>query len=238
MIILLSLLLLLAGPAFMLASGNVKYGNSWRSAPQSLSGDAPDPARVKEALVQVYGARAVSWRGAFAVHTWIAVKPENAPDYTTYEVTRWTGLRRRSGRPDSSWFGSPPELLGTLRGEAAAQAIERIDTLTAAYPYSRPEQYRAWPGPNSNTFVAWIVRELPSLSIQLPALALGKDYLGDRLLAAVPSDTGYQLSAWGILGVMLARREGLEVNLFGLVLGVTPAPAIKWPGIGEIGPVS
>lgn len=234
MIILLTLMVLLAGPAFMLASGSVKYGSSWRNAPRTFSGEALDPAQIRDAVVQVYSARAVSWRGAFAVHTWVAVKPKSAPDYTTYEVTRWSGLRSRQGRPDASWFGNPAKLLVTLRGAEAEQAITRIESLLASYPYRRGEQYRAWPGPNSNTFVAWIVRHTPALAVGLPSTALGKDYLGGKLLAAAPSDTGYQFSAWGVLGLTFARQEGVEINLLGLVLGVTPSPGISWPGIGEI----
>ena len=42
----------------------------WRSARRDSSGQAPDPAVVSEAVIQVYAARAVSWRGAFGVHTW------------------------------------------------------------------------------------------------------------------------------------------------------------------------
>ena len=34
----------------------------------------------------VYAARAVVWRGIFAVHTWIVVKPTDALRFTRYEV--------------------------------------------------------------------------------------------------------------------------------------------------------
>src|SRR6185437_12955481 len=39
-----------------------------------------------EAVIQVYAARAVAWRGIFAVHTWIVVKPTDALRFTRYEV--------------------------------------------------------------------------------------------------------------------------------------------------------
>ena len=45
-----------------------------------------DPATTPEAVIQVYAARAVSWRGVFSMHTWIAVKPSGAPRYARYEV--------------------------------------------------------------------------------------------------------------------------------------------------------
>jgi hypothetical protein len=42
-------------------------------------------------------------------------------------------------------------------------------------PY--PNTYRPWPGPNSNTFLAHIARQVPELVIQLPSNAVGKDHL-------------------------------------------------------------
>lgn len=35
------------------------------------------PAMHPEAVVQVYAGRPFGWRGAFAVHTWLAAKPKN-----------------------------------------------------------------------------------------------------------------------------------------------------------------
>ena len=50
-------------------------GVPWYEARRDPTGLAPDTATTQEAVVQVYAARAVSWRGVFSVHTWIAVKP-------------------------------------------------------------------------------------------------------------------------------------------------------------------
>src|ERR1700684_1896688 len=61
-------------------------GVPWYQARRDPTGLAPDPATTQEAVIQVYAARAVSWRGIFAVHTWIAVKPAGAPRYSRYEV--------------------------------------------------------------------------------------------------------------------------------------------------------
>ena len=68
------ILVLLCGPLLVLASGTIDLSARWSSASRAPAGLAPDPAETPEAVVQVYGARAFSWRGAFAVHTWIAVK--------------------------------------------------------------------------------------------------------------------------------------------------------------------
>jgi len=232
--LLLLLVLLLTGPALLAMSGSIPMGGSWQGADRSSAGLAPDPALTHEAVVQVYGARAFKWRGVFAAHTWIAAKDEGAAQYTLYQVTRWRGMQASPGVADMHWFGNRPHVLGELRGTEASRAIERIEALVDDYPYR--DLYRAWPGPNSNTFVAWITRQVPELQARLPSIALGKDYLSGAGVAAAPSGTGLQVSAYGLLGVLVASREGLEINLLGLVLGFDPRrPGIKLPGIGEVG---
>src|ERR1700761_3162370 len=58
----------------------------WYEARRDATGLAPDPATTPQAVSQVYAARAVWWRGIFAVHTWIVVKPTKAREFTRYEV--------------------------------------------------------------------------------------------------------------------------------------------------------
>ncbi len=239
--LLLLLAFLLAGPALALLSGEVALGGSWATASRDSAGLMPPAAATPEAVVQVYGARAFGWRGAFAVHTWIAVKPENAGRYTTYEIIGWrawrdgSGLVRREGPPDRRWFGAQPEIYAELRGAEAAAAIPEIEAAVAAYPYAR--EYRTWPGPNSNTFTASVARQVPALRLDLPPTAVGKDYLAtDRFLAQAPSGTGYQISLLGALGLLAAREEGLEVNVLGMTFGVDPGGlALKVPGLGRLG---
>src|SRR5438093_10435833 len=62
-----------------------RNGVPWYEARRDPTGLAPNPATTPEAVIQVYAARAVSWRGVFSVHTWIAVKPTGAERYTRYE---------------------------------------------------------------------------------------------------------------------------------------------------------
>lgn len=232
----LTLGLLLIGPLIMLAGPQIELDSHWASADRSPAGLAPAPAATPEAVVQIYAARAFNWRGAFGVHTWIATKAAGAPHYRIYQVTRWSRptVSKRRGSPDRAWFGNPPWLLADYRGDVAARMILHIEEAVAAYPLA--ERYRAWPGPNSNTFVAWVVRQVPGLRVQLPPLAVGKDYLVDGPLAEAPSDSGYQLALGGLIGVLVALEEGLEINLLGLTLGVDFAePALALPGIGRVG---
>ncbi len=105
----------------------------------------------------------------------------------------------------------------------------------AAYPFKRA--YRTWPGPNSNTFTAAVGRAVPELGLDLPPTAIGKDYLGTDIFAArSPSGTGYQVSLFGVLGLLVGREEGIEINLLGLAFGLDPLDLeLRLPGLGRIG---
>ncbi|PWC78726.1 hypothetical protein TSH64_31980 [Azospirillum sp. TSH64] len=237
---LLTLVLLLAGPVFLLASGAVPTAVDWSRIDRSPVGLAPDAATTPEAVVQVYAARVLSWRGAFGVHPWFAVKPAGARSYTVYEVIGWRAYRGLSvvsvsnRDPDGRWFGAQPALLAELRGPAAEAAIPKIAKAAAGYPYAG--EYRVWPGPNSNTFAAWVARAVPELRLDLPSTALGKDYLGRGLFARAPSGTGWQISLFGVAGLLLALEEGVELNVLGLTIGIDPLDlAVKLPGIGRVG---
>ncbi len=196
-----------------------------------------DPAAVSEPVVQVWGARTLGIKGLFGVHTWIAVKASGEPDYTVYEVIGWrlrwsdTALVARTRAPDR-WFGSAGELYAEKRGTGVDDLIKRIEKLAAEYPYAK--QYTLWPGPNSNTFVAYITRALPELKADLPATAIGKDYLGGRMFSSAPSGSGFQFSLAGLLGMSASGVEGLELNLLSLNFGVGPS-GLKLPLLGRIG---
>src|SRR5262245_52581530 len=188
-------------------------GEDWRTARRDSSAQAPDPATHTDAVVQVYGARTVGLRGALAVHTWIAVKPTGAAAYTRYEVIGWgvdrgvPAVRVSRGSADNYWFGAAPQKLLDRRGEGVDQLILQIEKAVQSYPH--PGSYRSWPGPNSNTFVAHVARAVPDLRLELPPTAIGKDFLPNGDFAAwAPSGTGFQVSLFGMLGVLLAMREG------------------------------
>ena len=235
-------LLLLAAPLTLLFSSDVR-GYEWWNAPRDVTGLAPDPAQHPEAIVQVYAARAFKWRGAFGVHTWVATKRTNAREYTVYEVIGWRVRRGlpavtiHNEAPDRQWFGNMPEVVAEIRGDDVEAVIDRIDTAARNYPYR--DVYTLWPGPNSNTFTAWIGRAVPELRLDLPPTAIGKDWLdiaSGHVVAATPSGTGYQFSLAGMFGLLVGVEEGLELNLIGLTVGVDPLDlAIKLPGVGRLG---
>jgi hypothetical protein len=229
------LLLLLIGCSTLVRDPN------WRTARRDSSGQAPDPATTTEAVVQIYAARAVGLKGALGVHTWIVLKPAGAPVYTRYEVVGWgvdrgsPAVRVNRTGPDNYWFGSRPDLLVDVRGDGVDLLIARIEAAVGAYPY--PSSYRTWPGPNSNTFTAFVARAVPELRLDLPPTAVGKDFLpGGAPVGLAPSGTGVQISLLGLAGVLVGWEEGVEVNLLGLTFGLDwNRPALKLPGLGRVG---
>ncbi len=205
------------------------------------TGQAPDAA-AEGAVIQVYAARAARWRGAFGVHTWIATKRTNEQRYTRLEVIGYRvywgggGVQVRHGTPDAMWFGNHPNLLRDIRGGQHVDAlIDRLHAAAESYPYNK--RYQVWPGPNSNTFTAYLARQVPELRLELPSNAIGKDYLPHGALAGwTPSGTGAQLSLRGYAGVLASLEEGFELNILGLTAGIDLLPpAIKLPGVGRLG---
>ena len=223
--------------AFVLA-GDIPH---WSAARWDSAGLAPDPAVTPEPVIQFYAARTWGWRGIFGVHSWVSFKPRGAASYTRYEVVGWgvdrgaPAVRESARAPDGYWAGNKPELLADCRGELAERLIDRLREAVRSYPF--PQEYRLWPGPNSNTFTAYMARALPELEVELPPTAIGKDYLPPgEFVARSPSGSGVQVSLAGLLGLTLGWRDGVEANLLGLVIGLDLVrPAVKLPGLGRIG---
>jgi len=231
-------LLTFLGPLWLAVSGKIEFTADYRTANRASTHIAPDPQTTPEAVIQAYSAYAFNWRGLFAVHTWIAVKPPNASNYVIYQVVGWRSwaglpvLSVETDLPDRSWYDQNPQIILDLRGKQAEELIPQIAQAAKSYPY--PQHYTAWPGPNSNTFIAYIARQVPKLGLALPSNAIGKDYLSaTQFFVRAPSGTGYQFSLFGLAGIIIARKEGLEINLLGLVYGISPT-AIKLPGFGDI----
>lgn len=233
--------LLLLGPLAVLGFGNIDLNTHWSQASMASTGQAPNPRNERVPLIQVYGARAYNWRGAFAIHTWIATKRQDANHYDVFQVIGWNRYRGRSvvtrsrvNAPDFRWYDAEPVLLLERRGADVEELIDRIEAAVADYPY--PHEYRVWPGPNSNTFIAYLARQVPGLGLDLPPTAIGKDYLPDGgLFDRMPSGTGWQVSLFGLLGVGLAREEGIEFNLLGLGFGIDINDlALRLPGFGRV----
>ena len=214
------------------------HPRSWRDANWSSTGLLPNPADDPAARVLVFAGRAGGWRGIFAVHTWIVVKPENATAYTRYDVMGFgQPVRVNLHAPDAYWFGDRPQLVADVRGARAASAIPKIEAAVKSYPYAGYGSYRVWPGPNSNTFTATLLRAAPELAIAMPPEAVGRDFRADgAVVGLTPSQTGVEASVYGLIGAKLGWVEGVEVDVMGLVAGLDVRhPALKIPSVGRVG---
>jgi len=217
------------------------YAADWRTADRSSAKIAPLPAEHKEAVVQVYAARTFNWHKYLAVHSWIAFKEKDAKEYDVFHVMGWNikrngkSISEKKDFPDRKWFGSTPVVIQDLRGKEAEAAIPKIRQAIENYPY--PDSYRMFPGPNSNTFIAYIIRHTDELKVELPPNAVGKDWINDGdIFAFSETGSGVQFSLLGLLGFTLGVGEGVEINVLGLSFGVDIfRPALKLPGVGRLG---
>ncbi len=212
-------------------------GDGWRTADRSSAGLLPPAAAHPEAVVRIFAAPTVSWRGIFASHCWIVFKTANDSAYTRYDYTAWGDPIRVNGfEADGRWFGSTPLLVFAADGDAATALIPRMQAAITAYAFRKQGDYRAWPGPNSNTFVTAVMDAVPEMRASLPPTAIGKDFPYDGYwMRRTPSGTGLRMTLGGYLGLTVGWVEGVELNILGTVAGLDiRQPAIKLPGLGRL----
>lgn len=120
------------------------------------------PLAELSAVVELWYAPLPRPLSRFAWHHWFVVRTEDAA--TRWEV--WQSLAaggESSGyvhknlmRPDSPVGGGDAVQIFTWQSDEAEAIIRALTRAWDAYPFKNT--YRAFPGPNSNTFVAWILR--------------------------------------------------------------------------------
>lgn len=215
-----------------------EHPDSWRNADWSATGILPAPKPGDEAVIYIMSARTGGLKGALASHSWILLKQGNGAPYVRYDKVGWGSPIRRNGYPpDGRWYSNIPEIVGIVRGEKAQELIPQVEAAIAAYPYSDRGGYRIWPGPNSNTFVATVLRDVPALGIRLPPEAVGRDYLPLTSPVSISPDWhDIDLSLGGYAGLGIGLDTGIEVRFAGLVFGIDfLRPALKLPGFGRLG---
>jgi hypothetical protein len=189
-----------------------------------------------EPRILVMSAGLSGLRGGIATHSWLVLKRPNS-SWTRFEILPWIGSKPaiNTWPADGWWSGKAPVVVADVRGPKAAALIPKIEAAIDAYA-ARAGEYHWWPGPNSNTFVAHALREIPELRGVLPPTAIGKDYRPYFYAGLTDSQTGFEVSFSGIIGLKIGWMDGLEINLFGLVAGFdVRRPALKLPGFGRVG---
>lgn len=213
------------------------WPENWKVASWASSGLLPDAASVQPATVMILSSRTGRWKSIFAEHMSIVMKPEGSSKWTRYDVVGWGNpVRTDAYAADALWYGNTPRVVYRLQGEAAAGLIPQIEASIGQYPFQKRGSYTIWPGPNSNTFVSWVVRHTPGFAAELPPVAVGKDWLGSGFnVGNAPSKSGWTVSAYGVVGVTLAWEEGLELHVLGSTIGIDVNDfAIKLPALGKL----
>lgn len=214
------------------------WPENWKVASWASSGLLPEASAVQPATVMILSTRTGRWKSIFAEHMSIVVKPERAAVWTRYDVVGWGNpVRKNAYAADALWYGNVPRFIYKVDGPKAAGLIPLIEASVQRYPYQKRGTYTVWPGPNSNTFVAWVVRQTPGFDAELPPVAVGKDWLGSGFSTArAPSKSGWTFSAGGFVGGTLAWEEGVELHLLGSTIGLDVNDlAIKLPALGKLG---
>lgn len=210
---------------------------SWRDAKWTSSALLPSAEEAPEARVTILAAHTGGMKGAFAVHSWIVLKGRDAATYDRYDVVGWGNPVRKNGyAPDAFWYSNAPVKVWESTGATAEALIPRIEAAIKAYPHNQRGAYRIWPGPNSNSFVAHVLREVPEIDAVLPPNAVGRDYIANGGFYHFDPAGDVNLTLYGLVGISAGVKSGLEVHLFGLVAGLDfRNPGIKVPAFGRFG---
>lgn len=211
---------------------------SWRDANWTSSKLLPAPTASTDARIYILSARTGGLKGAIASHSWIVLKDKGASTYERFDKVGWGSPIRRNGYvADAFWYSNQPSVVAMAKGKDAELLIPKIRQVIKAYPFSQNGGYTIYPGPNSNTFIAHILRHVPELDAVLPPEATGRDYLSDGgYFYVAPDGKDFSLSFKGYAGLSIGLRSGFEVNLLGLVAGIdVQNPGVKIPALGYFG---
>ena len=169
-----------------------------------------------------------------ARHPWFAVRTKGEAEWWVYEVG--AGIRQEAD-PFREHRGiyNTPMVHKVWRGDEAKQGAACIARVAPEVKREIDTNYRLYPGPNSNTFGDVVLRRC-KLSAGLPATSIGKDWRGLFGITLTTERTGVQVET-PLLGFKIGLKEGVELHVFGLSLGIDLwPPAIILPlGPGRLG---
>lgn len=210
---------------------------TWRTADWTGTGLLKPASADPEAAIYVMGARTGGLKGAFSLHCWIVIKRPDATEYERYDKVGWGSPIRKNAYPaDGRWYSNAPEIIREVHGAAAEAILPAIDAAIADYPYSKAGDYHIWPGPNSNSFVAHVVRSVPQLGARMPPNAIGRDYApGLAAFVRVGDGPDFNVTLGGLVGLSAGVASGFEFQFLGLVAGVDfTRPALLIPAYGRL----
>ena len=130
----------------------------------------------------------------FASHYWFVVN--NKGKLSRWEVLarqinikeRWGHLHKNIAKPTRgmelflyiNWFFRKSKLNGKISGKKGSfveKMVKFIEKSPDNYPYC--EKYNSL-GPNSNTYIQWVINKFPKSSFKMSRRAIGKNYKVSR----------------------------------------------------------
>jgi hypothetical protein len=136
----------------------------------------PGAGAPSDDLVQLRAAR-IPHLGSVAVHCFFAEYDAGSGAWGRWEVWQTAGAASQSWghvcrdlmSPTSGVGDGPSWVVAEWRGE---QARRLRAVLSRPQDYPHTQTYHYWPGPNSNTYAAWVLRQA-GIEADLPPGAIG-----------------------------------------------------------------
>lgn len=173
--------------------------------------------------------------GLIARHTWLVVRAAGEDRWQRWDLFTEDGggplghVATRFDGPEDDMGAGPSRVEWVIEGEEAAGLAACVRR--EAPRYADRVRYRAWPGPNSNTFVDAMLRTC-EIARPMTGTAVGKDWRGWIGGSLTRERTGLQLET-PLVGASAGLREGVEVHSFGLTVGVDLWPPALIVPFGE-----
>jgi hypothetical protein len=187
--------------------------------------------------VQLWSATLPSALRVIAVHTWFNAYEPAEGRWRRWEVWQnrdaggesWAHVHRDLMHYDRSVGGGP----AACEVEWTGNEAERLLAVLARSPeYPERHRYRYWPGPNSNTFAAWILAQA-GISHSMDPRAVGKDFIGTHGFGIRREGGRVQLES-PLLGLHIDRERAFELHVLGLTLGLERDPAALTTPLGRL----
>lgn len=189
-------------------------------------------------VVQLHRATLPQPLTAFAVHYWFVAWDPDRASWERWEVWQdaghaspsWGHVHRDLMPPDAGVGGGEGVVERQWYGAEAHALLEVLHT-PRAYPLRAV--YRAWPGPNSNTYAAWVL-ERAHVAADLDPRAIGKDWRGFVGAGATTTRTGVMVST-PVIGLKVGLRDGIVVSVLCLSFGAKLGPPALETPLGSLG---
>ncbi len=137
-------------------------------------------AQRNEAFVRLYAAPIPYV--PFAIHCWYVIKQTDDPHFHRWELWQSPGgphghVRLNLMEPTGDVGAGGTYIIAELSGPQAEKVAAFIQEASPEYPYRH--EYTAFPGPNSNTYIQWVL-DRTGWDVDLAWRAIGHSFTVDE----------------------------------------------------------